>query len=63
MATIGLDTGVAAKKMEEQDILDMQLVQKISRGTARQQYYARYPERGVSYDSTVAQTGAGNSNN
>ena len=44
--------------MEEQDILDVQLVQKISRGTARQQYYARYPERGVSYASTVTQTGA-----
>ena len=44
--------------MEEQDILDMQLVQKISRGTARQQYYTSYPERGVSYASTVTQTGA-----
>ena len=33
---------------------------KISRGTARQQYYARYPQRGVSYASTVTQTGAGN---
>ena len=38
----------------------MQLVQKISRGTARQQYYARNPELGVSYASTVTQTGAGN---
>ena len=46
--------------MEEQDILDMQLVQKISRRAARQQYFARYPERGVSYASTVTQTGAGN---
>ena len=47
------------KQMEEQDILDMQLVQKISRGTARQQYYERYPERGASYASTVARTVAG----
>ena len=38
----------------------MQLVQKIRRETARQQYYARHPELGVSYASTVTQTGAGN---
>ena len=46
--------------MKEQDILDMQLVQKVSSGTARQQYYARYLEWGMSYASMVAQTGAGN---
>ena len=51
---------ICRKQMEEHDILDIQQVEKMSRGTARQQHYAGYPERGVSYISTVTQAWAGN---
>ena len=45
--------------MEEQEILDIQLTDKISRGLARQKYYARYLERGESFASKVTEPRAG----
>ena len=45
--------------MKEQEILDMQLKDKISRGMARQQYHARYPERGESYARKVTEARTG----
>ena len=47
------------KQMEEQEILDMQLKDKISRGMARQQYHARYSERGESYARKVTEARTG----
>ena len=45
--------------MEEQEILDMQIKNKISTGMARQQYHARYPERGESYARKVHEARTG----
>ena len=45
--------------MEEQEILDMELKDKISRTVAKQVYNKRYPERGESYASKVTQKGTG----
>ena len=47
------------KQMEEQEILDMQLKDKISRGMARQQHHARYPEREESYARKVTEVRTG----
>ena len=47
------------KQMEEQEILDMQLKDKISRTVAKHEYNKRYPERGESYASKVTQKGSG----
>ena len=45
--------------MEEQEILDMQLKDKISRRMVRQQCHARYPERGESYARKVTEARTG----
>ena len=47
------------KQMEEQEILDIQLTDKISRGLARQKYYTRDPERGESFANEVTEPRAG----
>ena len=47
------------KQMEEKEILDMQLKDKISRTVLKQECNKRYPERGESYASKVTQKGTG----